>query len=119
LIVTQRYQPAGSGFTPGVLIVPDTGLILIGAGCRLLAYSSSDDRWTRLWVDTAEWFWGWRQHGQFVLMSAELELAAWTTAGEKLWSTPVEPPWSYTVEGSTLNLDVMGAVRQFPLAACP
>jgi hypothetical protein len=119
LVVTQRYEPAGSGFTPGVLIVPDTGVIFIGTGCRLLAYSTSDEQWARLWIDTAEWFWGWRQHGPFVLMSAELQLAAWTTAGEKLWSTMVEPPWSYSVEGSTLNVDVMGTVRRFPLADGP
>jgi hypothetical protein len=119
LVVTQRYQPAGSGYTPGVLIVPSTGVIFIGARGRLLAYSSNDDRWARLWIDAAEWFWGWRQQGAFVLMSAELELAAWTTAGEKLWSTFVEPPWSYSVQDSTVNVDVMGAVRRFPLAAGP
>jgi hypothetical protein len=119
LVVTQCYEPAGGGFTPGVLIVPSTGVIFIGAGNRLLAYSSSDDWWARLWIDTAEWFWGWRQHGAILLMSAELELAAWTTAGEKLWSTFVEPPWSYSVQGSTLNVDVMGAVRRFPLADGP
>jgi len=28
-------------------------------------------------------------------MSAELELAAWRTDGTKLWTTFVEPPWTY------------------------
>jgi hypothetical protein len=74
-----------------------------------------------LWLDTAEMgFWGWRQHDAFVLMSAELELAAWTTAGEKLGSTYVEPPWGYSVQGGTLSVDVEGrATRRFPLAAGP
>jgi hypothetical protein len=59
--------------------------------------------------------WGWRQHDDVVLMSAELELAAWSTDGTKLWTTFVEPPWSYRVVGDRVVLDVMGAARTFDL----
>jgi hypothetical protein len=120
LVVTQRFAPAGYGFDPGVLIVPDTETIFIGAGERLLAYSARADRWSRLWIDTADTgFWGWRQHDDFVVMSAELELAAWTAAGEKLWSTFVEPPWTYAVEDGRVRLDVMGTVISFPIVGGP
>ena len=45
----------------------------------------------RLSEDSADvGFWSWAQHGETVLMSAELELAAWSSAGRKLWSTFVE-----------------------------
>jgi hypothetical protein len=70
----------------------------------------------RQWQDDADTgFWGWRLHDDVVVMSAELELAAWTTGGEKLWTTFVEPPWSYAVEDSTVRLDVMGEISEFPL----
>jgi hypothetical protein len=52
-------------------------------------------------------------------MSAEVELAAWTTSGEKLWSTFLEPPWGYFIESETLELDVMGTIRRFPVATGP
>ena len=58
------------------MIIPETSLLMIGAGERLLAYDLETPR--RLWEDEAEaGFWGWERHGGLVLMSAELELAAW------------------------------------------
>jgi hypothetical protein len=120
LVVTQRFAPAVSGFGPGVLVVPETDTVFIGAGERLIAYSGANGDWQRLWVDVADvGFWGWRRHGDHVLMSAEVELAAWTTSGEKLWSTFVEPPWDYFVETDTLELDVMGTIQRFPVATGP
>jgi hypothetical protein len=95
LVVTQRFEPYGPGFAPGVLYVPERRRLFVGAGTRLLCY---EGRWRRSWVDEAECgFSEWAQHGDVVLMSAELELAAWTTDGIKLWTTFVEPPWSYRV----------------------
>jgi hypothetical protein len=44
-------------------------------------------------------------------MSAELELAVWTTDAMKLWSTFVEPPWSYRVPAGQIELDAMGQSR--------
>ena len=114
LVVGQSFSPAGGGFEPGVLLAPDTNRLFIGAGERLLAYDIVGCK--RLWVDQAEMgFLGWARHGDVILMSAELELAAWTAMGEKLWTTFVEPPWEYAVLGDTLVLDVMGARSRFPL----
>jgi hypothetical protein len=118
LVVAQSFSPAGGGFEPGVLIVPERHRLFIGAGERLIAYDLSVPR--RLWIDSVDTgFWGWQQHGAVVVMSAELELAAWPVDGEKLWSTFVEPPWTYSVEGDVLTLDVMGKVTSFSLTKGP
>src|SRR5688572_205040 len=37
VVVAQTYDPSG-GFYPGVLLVPDTHVLFIGAGTRLLCY---------------------------------------------------------------------------------
>lgn len=75
---------------------------------------------SRLWEDTTEdGFFEWKRHGDVIVMSAELELAAWDTAGRKLWTTVVEPPWSYEVNDGAVDLDVMGTKRRFPLRTGP
>ena len=119
LIVAQRYAPGPeSGFHPGVLLVPETQLLFIGAGERLLAYRLGPPE--KLWEqEVMIGFWGWQRYQQFVIMSAELELAVWNIHGEKLWSTFVEPPWSYTIERDTIHLDVMGKQSSFSLPFGP
>jgi hypothetical protein len=103
-----------------VLLVPQQRQLFIGAGTRLLAYQARSGRWLRCWVDEAECgFWGWRQHGDVVVMSAELELAAWNVNGDKLWTTFVEPPWTYRVTTEQVLLDVMGTTRTFDLKRGP
>jgi len=117
LVVAQRYDPSG-GFHPGALLVPETDLLFIGAGERLLAYRLAGP--TRLWMDSTHCgFWGWARHGDRVVLSAELELAAWDIHGRKCWSTHVEPPWSYRVSGKLVEVDVMGTKSSFPLDAGP
>lgn len=118
LVVSQRYSPAGAGFAPGVALVPETDLLFVGAGTRLLAYDLSGP--VRLWEDVADCgFWGWSRHGEYVVMSAELEIASWDLHGRKLWSAEVEPPWSYSVQNDVAHLDVMGKERSFKLATGP
>ncbi len=118
LVVAQSCDPAGSGFEPGIALVPETHTVFIGAGERLLAYRL--DTVTRLWEDTADTgFHRWHQHGATILLSAELELAAWDVDGRKLWSTFAEPPWHYSIAGSTIHLDVMGIKQSFDLRTGP
>jgi len=121
LVVSQRFSPAGYGFAPGALLVPGTGRLFIGAGTRLLGDQVDDaGAWRRSFVDEADvGFLSWRQHGDVILMSAELELAAWTTDGTKLWRTFVEPPWSYAMVGDDVHLDVMGERTRFPKRTGP
>jgi len=118
LVVALRYEPAGGGFAPGVLLVPETGRLFVGAGTRLLAYDLTAS--ARLWEDHADFgFWAWQRHADTVLMSAELEPAAWTTEGRKLWTANVDPPWSYRVSDGRVELDVTGRRSEFDLVAGP
>ncbi|XGV97443.1 MAG: hypothetical protein ACAF41_32570 [Leptolyngbya sp. BL-A-14] len=116
--MAQRYEPAGGGFYPGAILIPETELLLIGAGTRLLAYDLAGI--TRIWEDRADvGFWSWARHGKYIVMSAELELAAWDIRGKKLWTTFVEPPWNYSVDEGVVNLDVMGKQSSFCLETGP
>jgi hypothetical protein len=118
LVVAQSYEPCGAGFEPGALLVPETSTVFLGAGQRVLAYSLDPPQ--RLWEDSVDCgFWGWEQHGDIVLALAELELAAWDTTGQKLWTTFVEPPWDITVHGNAVELDVMGRKSTFGLREGP
>ena len=119
LLLRGRFDAAGGG-GPGVVLIGQTQQLLVGAGTSLAAYDRRDGRWQLTWRDTAELgFWGWSRSSQVILMAAELQFAAWTVSGEKLWSRFVEPPWSYSVEGDSVRLDVMGTVTVFPLAGPP
>lgn len=119
LVLAQRHDPTdAAGFEPGVLVVPETDVLFVGAGERLLAYDLA--RPARLWEDVADTgFWGWARYGEVVTMSAELELAAWNIEGTKLWTTFAEPPWSYQVTGDILKLDIMGVESEFSLRGGP
>lgn len=118
LTVAQRYSPSHAGFIPGALYVPETSLLFIGAGERLLAYDLEKPR--RIWIDRTDCgFWRWHRHEDFVLMSAELEFAAWSLDGQKRWTTFVEPPWAFEARGPTVKLDVMGRVSSFDLRHGP
>jgi hypothetical protein len=115
LVVEGNFEAAG-GRGPGVLVVPETRQVFIGTGVALSAFDRRNGRWRQTWVDEAELgFWDWSQHGDVVLMSAELEFAAWRVDGTKLWSRFVEPPWSFVVRGDDIRLDVMGTVTNLPL----
>lgn len=115
LVLALAYSPSRGGFAPGILVVPESGIAFVGAGTTLRAYRI----WPQvqaLWRDEADiGFWAWRQHGSTVVMSAELELAAWDIDGTKLWSRFVEPPWSYSVSDQRVILDVMGTETAFDL----
>ena len=119
LVISQRFSPGiEAGFVPGALLVPEHEVLFLGAGTRLLAYDLGGPN--RLWLDEADTgFWHWRRHGDLVIMSAELELAAWDVRGRKLWSTFVEPPWEYELRDGYVFLDVMGHRSAFPAASGP
>jgi len=119
LLIAQRFSPGpDAGFHPGVFLVPEHHRLFVGAGTQLLAYDLNEMR--RLWSDEADTgFWGWARHSEAIVMSAELELAAWDLKGRKLWTTFVEPPWEYRVREGVIELDVMGKKSSFALAIGP
>ncbi|MEM8980229.1 MAG: hypothetical protein AAGD04_12145 [Pseudomonadota bacterium] len=115
LVSVQRYDYAYTSISPGILLVPDTSLVFVGAGTRLLCYDLKKQ--ARLWEEEAYLgFWGWSQAAEYVLLSAECEFAVWDQYGKKLWSTFVEPPWSFEVKGEIVELDVMGSLKNLRLA---
>lgn len=117
LVASFRYQLRG-GLGPAIALLPEVHRLFVGAGEELFCYDLAEPR--RLWRDKADTgLWGWEIAGATVLMSAELEFGAWDKAGEKLWSTFVEPPWSYLVADDQVSLDVMGEISQFNLRAGP
>ncbi len=114
LVIAQNYTPDCAGFYPGAILIPETNILMIGAGTRILAYSLDPPR--LLWEDDADCgFWGWERHGNTIIMSAELEMAVWDIEGRKLWSRYVEPPWGYCIEEGVVMLDIMGRHSQFLL----
>jgi hypothetical protein len=114
LVVAQRFSPAQGGFDPGIAFVPESRLLFIGAGRRLLAYDLKLP--ARLWEDAADMgFWSWSVCPDAVLMAAELELAAWDRSGRKLWSRFVEPPWTFQVVEDKVHVYVMGKRTEVPL----
>lgn len=120
LIVAHGYVPPWTQdeLYLGTLLVPETGVLFVGAHECVLAYDLAQHQ--RLWRDKADTdFLGWHRHDQVVLMSAELELAAWDIHGRKLWSTFVEPPWDFHIADDTVQLTVLDVVCPFPLRNGP
>lgn len=104
LIVAQRYSPgAQSGFYPGVIFIPETDLLLLGAGERLLAYRLDEPR--RLWIEHLRGgFWQWERSQDHIILSSENELAIWDIHAQKRWDFALEPPWQYAVEHDTIHV---------------
>ena len=115
LVLARRYE-SSAGFEPGALLALETEVLFFGAGEWIMAYDVKEPRKLR---EDYEYrgFYAWDRHGDHVLMSAELEFAAYDLGGRRLWSRLVKSPWSYSVEGSEVSLnDVVGEVSRFPLA---
>lgn len=119
LVVSWPLRPGpDSGFFPGCALISETQTFFVGAGSRIAAFDLA--RPARLWAKQTEiGFWSWERHGELVLLSGELELAAYDLRGAMKWSTFVEPPWSYRVRAGRVELEVMGKRTSFPLSTGP
>jgi hypothetical protein len=118
LCVGIDYESYDGIFGAQSLLVPETAILYIGTGRLLLAYDLTKP--ARLWYREVDCgFWGWMRHDDVVVMSAETDMFAYSLAGDQIWSAYVEPPWSYTVEGDKVHLDVMGKLTEFPLLSGP
>lgn len=107
-----------SGFMPGVALALETGVLFFGAGSKVWGFQLPTGK--PLWQeDVPKGFLAWARHADVIVMSGELELAAWNLRGHKLWSTHVEPPWKYAVDGETVTLDVQGKPYEFALRRGP
>lgn len=119
LIVAQKYAPSGLGGSyPQALLIPETDILFLGAGERVLTYCLAP--LAKVEHGNAEFgFHAFERCGQYVIMHAELEVSVWTIQGKQQWSQFVEPPWIYRVEEETISLDVMGHSLSFPLSTGP
>lgn len=116
-LVIRRYC---EHFNPGVLFIPETHLLLVGAGSHLSAYRLDKPR--KLWHETLAEngeFIKWLRSGEFVLMTADYELAAWDIYGWKKWSVNVESPWNYHIRKGMIQLEATGSQSTFPLDIGP
>lgn len=118
LALEQKFFPVDYGAIPGLLLIPETEVLFVGAGRRLVAYNLAEP--ARLWLDELDGtFWRWRQHSNVVVMAASHEIAAWTTQGRKLWSQLVEPLWNYEVVDNLIRINVLNRSVEFPLDSGP
>jgi len=118
IVIVQRYEPYGYGFTPAALIISESSTLFLGAGTRILTFNLKEKKLISEYQANVG-FWGWERYGNIVLMSCELEFAAWDKTGRKLWSTFVEPPWSFSIHDDQVQLDVMGRKTSFNLVTGP
>ncbi|URN93830.1 MAG: hypothetical protein NAG76_18660 [Candidatus Pristimantibacillus lignocellulolyticus] len=118
ILLNMKFSLYSSGFVPGFLVAPETNLLFIGAGERLIIYDFENS--TRIGIDKADFgFLGWRRSRDVIIMSAELELACWNINGRKLWSTFVEPPYEYEIKDNNLTLTIMGSKQEFNIYKGP
>lgn len=118
LVVSQHRELDPQSFPLSVLVVPETGLALIGAAHRLLAYDLRGPE--KLWEDHVEFgFLEFGRHDDTIVMSGELTLTAYDLQGQERWSMFVEPPWDYAVQDGQITVDVMGRVQSFGLRCGP
>lgn len=114
LTIAQCYEPCAGGFHPGFLVIPESDLLFIGAGQRILLYDLKQVKK----VDEDfynEGFLGWIRYRDYVIMLAELDVTCWKLSGEKMWSRFVEPPYNVQFEDNKIILDIMGKKIKFDI----
>ena len=117
LRVNQFYEQMSESITPGVLIVPETDRLFIGAGSRMLAYDLTTRR--RLWIEDAQemmLFWGWLRRGQHVFAMGELELAVYGLDATPRFRIAADPPWPFEVSGAVLTVETDSETRGYSMA---
>lgn len=94
------------GFYPGFLIIPETEILFIGAGIIIKTYDLKNHKKV-FQKDTFVGFWGWQRWAEYVIMLEELEFGVYDLKGNEIWSTYVEPPWTYEINEGIVTLNVM------------
>lgn len=95
-----------AGFHPGILLIPETELLFIGAGKILKIYDLKNHVMI-FQKELSFGFLGWERSGDYVMMLEETELGVYNLNGKELWFAYVEPPWTFEVENDTIILNVM------------
>ncbi len=97
------------GFNPGLILVPETDILFIGAGTNVRIYDLKHQ--LKLFVKELHCgFLGWKRYDDFIIMQEELEFGIYSLTGQEIWSTEVEPPWTFSIEIDTVKLNVMNEI---------
>lgn len=109
-VIAFRSDPIEyGGFDPGILIVPETNTLFVGAGTIVRTYDLKNQK-RKFEKKLSCGFWGWSRHHDLILMQEESEFGIYTLDGQEIWSTFVEPPWSFDIEDNRVKLDVMDEI---------
>ena len=116
LVVAQRQEIVGD--LPGVLVVPETNILFVGAGTRVTVYDLENPR--LVWEDYAiGGFSLWERHGDVVLAVGPHELTGWSIHGARLWTTRFVFLEYYRVADGIVHIDDDGRISSFPLTTGP
>lgn len=83
VIAFRTEQLDTSGFVPGILVVPETQTLFVGAGETIKIYDLSV-KTLKLEKTTPFGFWGWSRHDDIIIMSAEIEFVVYSLEGGTL-----------------------------------
>ena len=103
-----------AGFNPGILVVPETDTLFIGAGTVARTYDLKKQI-RKFHKEFIFGFWGWSRHKNLIIMQEELEFGVYSIDGNEKWSTYVEPPWTFSIEDDRVKLTVMDKISYYSL----
>lgn len=114
ITIAQRYEPYMSGFEPGVLLVPETDMLFIGAGERILIYDLKE---IKKFDEDYNYpgFLEWIRYKEYIFMLAELEVGCWRITGEKMWNRFAEPPYNITFENDSIIIQMDNETVKFDI----
>jgi len=106
-VIAFRSDPIDyGGFHPGLLLEPMTDTLFIGAGTVIRTYDLKHQQ-KKFEKVLPCGFWAWTRHKDLIVMQEELEFGIYTLEGQEMWSTFVEPPWTFEIQGKEVKLNVM------------
>ncbi|GCE14137.1 hypothetical protein [Tengunoibacter tsumagoiensis] len=112
------YSPSDPAFYPELLYVPESQILFIRAGEKILAYQLQvPQKLFELSVDIG--FLSWERYSNYIIMVAEMRMTVWNLAGEQLWTLFVEQPWSYHCHHEMMSFIKDEQVYTFPVATGP
>lgn len=116
VLVVLGYHRLDGDFGAGAILVPETGRLFVAGGSWAICYHRDGERWVREWEHEVHVMaWGLVRHGDWIVLSGELELVAWDLDGVRRLTAAVEPPWSYEIHDGQVRLDIDGVVTMVPL----
>lgn len=118
IVIAVGYDPSEPVFHPEILFIPEEKTLFVGAGEKVHIYAL-DEPGKIFEGEAHTGFLSWDRIDNYVIMSAEMGIAAFETTGKQLWSQFLLPPWEYSVKDAVMNLVVGENTFTFPITAGP